>query len=102
MSGLLARLGIDTDLLHRNPDAVSGGELQRIAIARALTTKPAILLADEPTSRLDPITQRETMELISDISREEGIAVVLVTHDIAIAEKWATRSIALEPLGAEN
>lgn len=101
VSGLLARLGIDPDLLHRNPDAVSGGELQRIAIARALTIKPAILLADEPTSRLDPITQRETMELIADISREEGIAVVLVTHDIPMAEKWAARSIALHPMSAE-
>ncbi len=102
VSGLLARLGIDPDLLDRNPDAVSGGELQRIAIARALTTKPAILLADEPTSRLDPVTQRETMELIADISREQGIAVVLVTHDIQMAEKWAARSIALEPQGTEN
>lgn len=93
--GYLSRLGIDERLLQRRPDAVSGGELQRISIARALTAKPSILLADEPTSRLDPITQRETLEMIADIAAESGIAVVLVTHDKIIAEKWADRCIDL-------
>ena len=93
--GYLARLGIDESLLKRRPDAVSGGELQRISIARALTAKPSILLADEPTSRLDPITQRETLGMIADIAAEKGIAVVLVTHDLTIAEKWADRGVDL-------
>ena len=57
----------------------------------------SILLADEPTSRLDPITQRETLALIADIAGERGIAVVLVTHDPSIAEKWADRSYELKP-----
>ena len=96
MTGLLADLAIDPVLMERYPDAVSGGELQRIAIARALTARPAILLADEPTSRLDPITQQETMALIAGMAREQRIAVVLVTHDIAMAGKWAERSIAIE------
>ena len=93
--GYLSRLGINEALLNRRPDAVSGGELQRISIARALTAKPAILLADEPTSRLDPITQRETLSMIADIAADKAIAVVLVTHDLVIAEKWADRSIKL-------
>ncbi len=63
---LLAKLRINQDLLERRPDQVSGGELQRIAIARALAVAPSILLADEPTSRLDPITQAETMELLAE------------------------------------
>ncbi len=91
----LSRLGIDESLLERRPNAVSGGELQRISIARALTAKPAILLADEPTSRLDPITQRETLAMIADIAAEKRIAVVLVTHDAVIADKWADRRVDL-------
>lgn len=91
----LARLGIDTSLLDRLPDTVSGGELQRIAIARALTARPAVLLADEPTSRLDPITQRETMELIGDIGREMNVAIVLVTHDLTMADRWADRTFCI-------
>jgi len=101
---LLSRLGINSALLDRRPDEVSGGELQRISIARALTVRPRILLADEPTSRLDPITQRDTMKLLADIASDENIAILLVTHDIAMAKAWANRCIALsspeEPLPA--
>lgn len=96
VSGYLSQLGIDESLLQRYPDSVSGGELQRISLARALTPKPSILLADEPTSRLDPITQRETLTMIADIANERGIAVVLVTHDLDIATKWADRLYRLE------
>lgn len=91
----LEHLGIHQALLDRLPDAVSGGELQRISIARALTVRPKVLLADEPTSRLDPITQRETLKMLDRIAAEENIAVVLVTHDRHIAEKWADRVISL-------
>lgn len=92
---LLGRLGIDAGLLDRRPDAVSGGELQRIALARVLSIAPAVVLADEPTSRLDPITQAETMALIAEIVAESAVAVVLVTHDGVIADRWADRHIAL-------
>ncbi|MFT2111176.1 ABC transporter ATP-binding protein [Marinomonas sp. 2405UD68-3] len=91
----LSELGIHPSLMDRRPDAVSGGELQRISIARALTANPTVLLADEPTSRLDPITQRETLAMIADIASERGIAVLLVTHDLDIAEKWADRHYTL-------
>lgn len=95
MQKLLERLKVASDLLERRPDAVSGGELQRIALARALSIKPAVLLADEPTSRLDPITQAETMSLIAETAAETQTAVVLVTHDSVIAKRWAGRQISL-------
>jgi len=88
-------LGLHPALLERKPDSVSGGELQRISIARALIVKPKVLLADEPTSRLDPVTQRDTLELIEKTSRANNIAIVLVTHSRQIADNWADRSINL-------
>jgi len=91
----LTQLGIDTALLERGPDAVSGGELQRIAIARALSIQPKLLLADEPTSRLDPITQKETMALLARVSGESNTSVLLVTHDAVMAERWAEETIKL-------
>lgn len=99
---LLFRLRIDPALLDRHPAAVSGGELQRIAIVRALTARPAVLLADEPTSRLDPITQRETMELLAEIARDRKVAIVLVTHDPAMASRWTERIFALNEGGNEG
>ena len=90
---LLGQLRVDQDLLERRPDQVSGGELQRIAIARALAIAPAVLLADEPTSRLDPITQADTMELLAETTAGAGTAVVLVTHDTAMANNWAERQM---------
>ena len=92
---LLERLRVDEALLHRRPEAVSGGELQRIAIARALAIKPSVLLADEPTSRLDPITQKETMALLAEVAEAAGTAVALVTHQATLARNWAMRTLAL-------
>lgn len=95
LAAMLARLRVPDALLDRRPDQVSGGELQRIAIARALLADPVFLFADEPTSRLDPITQQETMAALREVSRERGLAVLLVTHDQAMARKVAGRQIAL-------
>jgi len=91
----LGQLGVSLDLLDRKPDAVSGGELQRIAIARALMVKPKILLADEPTSRLDPLTQQQTMALLGSVTDQTDTAVILVTHDHALAEKWSDAVVSL-------
>lgn len=89
------KLNLDQALLKRYPNQVSGGELQRMAIVRALITKPQILLCDEPTSRLDPITQKETLNMLGEITSERKIGLVLVTHDEMIAEKWAHKKISL-------
>ncbi|MGF1553800.1 MAG: ATP-binding cassette domain-containing protein, partial [Paracoccaceae bacterium] len=79
LSGLLDRLGIAPEMLARRPDAVSGGELQRIALARALALAPAVLLADEPTSRLDPVTRRQVMAVLGEAGAQAGTAERLLT-----------------------
>jgi len=89
IDSLAHRLGLDSALLARRPDAVSGGELQRLALLRALLARPRALFADEPTSRLDPITQRDVMALLVDLARSDGVALALVSHDIALIDAVA-------------
>jgi len=95
LSALLARLRLQPALLDRLPSQVSGGELQRFALARVLMLKPALIFADEPTSRLDPITQQETLQLLAEHAREHRCAVLLVTHDRHIAACMADRELVL-------
>jgi len=85
-SALLTRLGLGDRLEHR-PAQLSGGEQQRVAIARALANAPAILLADEPTGNLDEATADRVMDEFVEIALEQGVAVLVATHNTAIAER---------------
>lgn len=92
---LMQRLRLSLHLLDRRPDQVSGGELQRFALLRVLLLDPVFLFADEPTSRLDLITQQETIELLVELARERGCALLLVSHDTALIEKTCDRTISI-------
>ncbi|OOF42102.1 lipoprotein releasing system, ATP-binding protein [Rodentibacter rarus] len=83
---MLNAVGLSHRITHR-PSALSGGERQRVAIARALVNHPALVLADEPTGNLDHKTTESIFELIQTLNQEQNIAFLLVTHDMALAEK---------------
>ncbi|SIS79534.1 ABC transporter ATP-binding protein [Phaeovulum vinaykumarii] len=97
LAPLMARLHLDPALLERLPDAVSGGELQRLAIARALLLDPVLLFADEPSSRLDPLTQRAVIGLLTELARTRGIAVLLVSHNPDLIARTTDRQLHLAP-----
>lgn len=87
------RLKIKPDILTRLPSEVSGGELQRVAILRALILKPKLLIADEPTTRLDPHIAHETMELLMESVQEIGCALILVSHNHSELERYCDKRL---------
>ncbi len=89
----LRRLGLE-DLGARRTGELSGGQAQRVAIARALVAQPDVLFADEPTGSLDSAAGRTVMDLLVDLAREDGVTVVLVTHDPRVAG-YADRQVLL-------
>jgi len=88
---VLTAVGLDNRADH-HPNQLSGGQQQRVAIARALINNPSILLADEPTGNLDTRTSIEVMDIFQQLNRERGITVVLITHEMDIAE-YGTRVV---------
>ena len=83
---MLRQMGLE-DRLASLPSQLSGGQQQHVAIARALVTRPALLLADEPTGNLDTATSAEIISLLEKLNRDEGVTVVLITHEPEVAER---------------
>ncbi|MBL9155921.1 MAG: ABC transporter ATP-binding protein [Verrucomicrobiales bacterium] len=90
----LASVGLP-DKLRNTPAELSGGQQQRVAIARAIVTSPVTLFADEPTGNLDTRTTREIMELLTRLNEEDGITILMVTHEDDVAE-YAGRSVVVK------
>ena len=94
-AGLLTQVGLRPDLLDRYPKAFSGGQRQRIAIARALASQPSFLVADEPVSSLDVSVQAEIVNLLQDLQRDLGLAMLFISHDLSVVEAVSDRVMVL-------
>ena len=94
-AAILQQMGIDEDAYERRPSELSGGEQQRIAIARALVVKPALLLADEPTGNLDSRTGQAVLDLLRSLNFDRKLTVILVTHS-TFAATYGHRTIEIQ------
>jgi len=94
-TALLDRVGL-AQRAHHRPSELSGGEQQRVSIARALANEPQVLLADEPTGNLDSTRAAELMTLLDEMRTRDGKTIVLITHDRELADQFATRTIKLK------
>ncbi|MFH8132813.1 ABC transporter ATP-binding protein [Pantoea osteomyelitidis] len=86
-------VGLDPTMADRYPHQLSGGQRQRVAIVRALLLRPKILLLDEPTSALDMSVQAEILNLLNDLKREDGLTMVLVSHDPDVIDHMCDRAV---------
>ncbi|WP_136684288.1 ABC transporter ATP-binding protein [Falsirhodobacter xinxiangensis] len=95
---LVAAMSIDPDWLERFPHELSGGQLQRVSILRALTVRPRYLIADEITAPLDPISQARIWKALTDLAASHGIGILAISHDAALLGRIVTSGI--EAIGA--
>jgi ABC-type glutathione transport system ATPase component len=93
---MVVRVGLDEALLGRRPHALSGGQLQRCALARALVIAPQVLVCDEPTASLDGLAQAQLLALLRSLQRETGVALLCITHDPAVVAALADGVAVLE------
>jgi peptide/nickel transport system ATP-binding protein len=96
VEALLARVGLGPDIAARLPAAISGGQAQRAAIARALAAEPEIIVLDEPTSSLDVSTQAMLLNLLKDLGRDSGLSYMLISHDMGAVSYMADRILVLK------
>ncbi|WP_311877838.1 ABC transporter ATP-binding protein [Microbacterium forte] len=92
----LESVGLPADTAHRYPHEFSGGQRQRIAIARAVVSRPRVLLADEPVSALDVTTRVQVLELLDRLRRENGLSLVMVSHDLTAIASACDRTVVLK------
>jgi oligopeptide/dipeptide ABC transporter ATP-binding protein len=97
LAPLIARLGLPSGpaFLHRFPHQLSGGQRQRLCLAMALSCDPELLVLDEPTTALDPLAQREILDLLLELQRERGLGFLWITHDLALASLACDRLLVL-------
>ena len=96
IAALAERVGLSAELADRFPGDLSGGQCQRMAIARAVAVSPRILLCDEITSALDVSSQAQILQLLSDICREDGMSVIFVSHDLAVVSCLCSRVVVMK------
>lgn len=96
VTAMLAKVGLGEDVLAKYPHELSGGQRQRVGIATALVTSPRLIIADEPTTALDSITQRQIVDLLTSLVDESGASMLFITHDFAVLNRATTRCYMLE------
>ena len=93
---LLQEVELDPELMHRYPHELSGGQLQRLSIARAISVNPQVIICDEPTSALDATVKVQILDLLLRLQREKGVSYIVITHDISIVDYFADHVIVMK------